>query len=161
MFVPVILAAYLMQSWTSFVDFGIGVSERTKYSTYATWISVAVCVALYWLLIPRWAGMGAAVATAVAMTVRMLLSYRFSQQLWHVAYDWRPQLRLLGWGAATIIPAFLVVPDGFVIQMAAGLGLTGVFALAAWHTVLTDEDRVLIRQLIRTPRELSRLIRGA
>ena len=38
--VPVILAAYVMQSWTDVAELGIQVSERTEYATYATWISV-------------------------------------------------------------------------------------------------------------------------
>jgi len=152
--VPVVLAAYLMQSWTYIVEFGIGISEKTRYSTYATWISVVVCVVLYWLLIPPLAGMGAAVATLVALTVRMLLHYHYSQRLWHVAYDWRPQIRLLFWGTAVVLPAFLMVPDRFLVQVAAGLALLAFYLLMAWHTALTEDDRAVFRSLLRSPRKL-------
>jgi O-antigen/teichoic acid export membrane protein len=152
-FVPVILAAYLMQAWTDVVDFGISVSEQTRYATYATWASVLVCVLLYWLLIPTLAGMGAAIATLAAMTVRMLLHYRFSQRLWHVGYDWRPHLFLLTWGTAVVLPTFLL-PDRFIVQVAAAIVLLPTYLVMVWWTVLTPDDRRIFGSLVRSPRQL-------
>jgi O-antigen/teichoic acid export membrane protein len=57
--VPLVLLAYVLQSWTFAVKFGIDVSEQTRYYTYATWASVVVTVALYAALIPRFGGHGA------------------------------------------------------------------------------------------------------
>jgi len=160
-FVPVILLAYLMQAWTSVVDFGIGVAEETKYSTYATWIAVVVCLILYAVLIPPLAGMGAAIATLVAMFVRLVLHYYWSQRLWPVSYELRPHLKLLAYGIAVVIPTFLLIPDRLVPQLVAGSALLGAYAVLVWRTVLHDREREMIGSLLHSPRDFAKLLAGA
>lgn len=159
--VPVILLAYLMQSWTYVVEFGIQVAERTRYSTYATWISVALILVLYAVLIPPFGGMGAAIATLGSTTARFLLHYYWSHQLWPVRYQWGPHLRLVGWGVLVVASAFALPTPDFGSQLAVGLALTAVYALAVWVTVLRAWDRDLIRRLGSSPRELFRFVIGA
>src|SRR5207248_3177067 len=68
--VSVILIAYVLQGWAQIQDIGILMSEKTVYSTSANWAAALVALAAYALLIPRYHGMGAAVATAIAFATR-------------------------------------------------------------------------------------------
>lgn len=160
--VPVVVAAYVVQSWSGVVQFGIDVSERTKYVTYAMWISVVVILGLYALLIPRFGAMGAAVATLLAFSVRFALLYWFSQRLWPVTYRWAPPLKLAGCAALLTGAAFAVDLNGFVAKGLLGAGLLTVYLAFVWLAVLDREDRGLLREMVRSsPRAvMARLARS-
>ena len=93
--VPLILIAYVFQSWAKAQDIGILVREKTEYLTLANWIAALTALAGYWFLVPRYHGWGAASATVVAFGLRYALTFAFSQRLWRVEYRWAPVLRLL------------------------------------------------------------------
>jgi O-antigen/teichoic acid export membrane protein len=151
--VPVILAAYLVQVWTEAVSLGIEVSERTKYVTYATWISVACILVLYTALIPRFAGMGAAVATLAAFVVRLVLVHHWSQKLWPVSWRWSWPLGLAGAGAGLVTINEVAAPGALVSQigLAAALGLA--YAGVVWAAFLSEAERGLLVKLVRAPKE--------
>lgn len=139
-FVPVIVAAFVVQVWTDAVTLGIEVSEQTRYATFATWISVVVVLALYASLIPPFGGMGAAIATLIAALVRFGCMYHWSQRLWPVAWDWAPNLRLAGYAVACGIVGVALHPESFTGQLVTGgtLGLVYVAVLLADRPVGED-----------------------
>ncbi len=141
-FVPVILVAYVFQSWAKTQDIGILVSERTEYVTAADWAGALVAVAGYVSLIPRYGGWGAAVATVLSFFVRWALAYRFSQRLWHVRYRWAPVLRLLALALAISGGSLLLPRLGIVTSVALRLALLAVYGIGLWHLgVLTPRER--------------------
>lgn len=145
--VPIILLAQILAVWTWVVDFGIQVSERTQYVTYATWAGVVVILALYALLIPRFGGYGAAWATVASFAVRCSLSYRFSQQLWPISYRWGPHFRLLAFGVVTVVVHQLLGEGmGFWVEIATGLALLAGYLTLVWvggALERDDQDRVV------------------
>ena len=85
---PYIILAYLFQCWTEFHRFGILESGNTKFLNYYTWVTAVVITILYLLLIPKWGGIGAAIATATSMFIRFMLVYRKSQQYFSFPSNW-------------------------------------------------------------------------
>jgi O-antigen/teichoic acid export membrane protein len=160
--VPVVVAAYVIQCWSGVVQFGIDVSERTKYVTYAMWISVVAVLALYALLIPPFGAMGAAVATLLAFTLRFALLYRFSQGLWPVTYRWGPPLRLAAFALLVTMLAFAIDLGGIVAKGLFGVGLLVAYLVTAWLAVLDGDDRRVVSEVIRaSPRAVfARLARS-
>jgi O-antigen/teichoic acid export membrane protein len=156
-FVPPILLAYVLQAWLTPASTGIDVTERTKYTTYATWSAVVVVLVLYALLIPPFGGMGAAVATVGAMLVRMLLHLYWSQRLWPIAWDWHPHLRLLAAASIVTVAALLAAPRGFALQVGVALLGLAFYAAITWSVVLRPEDREALRQAVRSPARLRAL----
>ena len=140
-FVPVIVAAYVLQAWTDVAQFGIDVSEKTKYATIATWVSMIAILGLYGALIPPYGAMGAALATLGAFLLRFLLFYHFAQRLWPVSYEWGPSLRLTALGAIAVVVELYVRPAGTLAQVGVSTLLTLAYASAAWVTVLGPRDR--------------------
>jgi O-antigen/teichoic acid export membrane protein len=160
--VPVVVAAYVVQSWSGVVQFGINVSERTRYVTYAMWISVVVILVLYVLLIPPFGAMGAAVATLLAFVVRFALLYRFSQRLWPVTYRWVAHMKLVVSASLVTWAAFAVDLGGVVNQGMFGAGLLLVYLVTVWAAVLDREDRQLLSKVVRSsPRTLLSRLAGA
>lgn len=140
--VPVILIAYLLQSWAKCQDTGILVRERTEYITAADWIAALVAVVAFAVVIPVWHSWGAAVATVGAFAVRYALTYTFSQRLWPVAYRWGPVLRLVGLGLTVSLVAILLPDSGLAAGLAARSGLLLVYAVGVWNAgILTSAER--------------------
>lgn len=148
--VPLILVAYVLQGWTSLQDTGILVSERTEFVSLANWVGALIAVAGYALLIPRYLGFGAAIATVFAFAMRHLIVYVIAQRLWPVRYRWRPVLYVVGaalvaWSATLLLP---VVP--LAISIPTRLAIFAAYVLLIWNgPVLPERDRAAALRLIR------------
>lgn len=105
--VPLILLAYVFHSWM-FQDIGILVTEKTGYIALTNWISAAVIVGGYVLLIPAYSNWGAAIATLVAMTIRWAMTYAISQRLLFIRYRWRPVLILFAISVVIVLVGLLL-----------------------------------------------------
>ncbi|HET9294667.1 MAG TPA: oligosaccharide flippase family protein [Gemmatimonadales bacterium] len=158
--VPVILLAYVFQVWNTIVDFGISVSERIRYTSLSTWISVVVVLVLYSTLIPRYAGMGAAVATLIAVVVRFFCTLHWAQRLWRIEYRWVLHVRMLVAGTAIASASFLLTPTGLLPLIGVGLAGFALYVGFVWNAVLEPSDRALALKFIRNPRALPALIIG-
>jgi O-antigen/teichoic acid export membrane protein len=156
--VPIIVVAYVLQGWASTQDIGLLVTERTGLLMAVNWVSATVALAGYAVLIPRYFGLGAAVATLVSFLVRFVLTYVVSQRLFYVRYEWTPVLRVcalavLVCGIALSLPAFRVVPS-----IGIHLALLVVYMLLVWRSgILKVTER---KAALATAREiLTRLSR--
>jgi O-antigen/teichoic acid export membrane protein len=158
--VPVILAAYVVTSWGEAVSFGINVSQKTKYITYTTWISVFVVLALYALLIPKYGGMGAAIATLAAFIVRFSLLYYWAQKLWPVSYVWNKTFRLAAYGTVIVAIAFMVPNTTIVNQIALGAVLFATYAALVWATILEPDERSIVTNALQSPGNFLLLFRA-
>jgi O-antigen/teichoic acid export membrane protein len=148
--VPVILVAYLLQAWSGVLDLGIMFREQTRYNTIANWLAAGVALAGYVLLIPRYLGMGAAVATVIAFAARTLLIFVMSQRLFPIRYDWWPVVRLLLYAAAPTGLGALLPPLPMAGSLAArGALLLGFGACLWWGRVLPDDHRRRLVALAR------------
>lgn len=156
--VPVVVAAYVFQILKDVVELGIEVSERTKFATAATWLSVVVTAGLYFLLIPPLDGMGAALATLLGFIVRFGAFYYFSQQLWHVDYRWKRHLYLGGISAAVVAAFYLLRPERLPAQIGLATALLASYVLMTWYLVLEGEER---ETLVSASGTLPGMIRSA
>jgi O-antigen/teichoic acid export membrane protein len=153
--VPVILLAYVLQGWSSFQEVGLLVRERTELVTLSNWLAAITAVIGYVLLIPRWMAAGAAWATVLAFAVRTAVTYVASQRLWPVRYEWSPVAKLVVIAVAFAV-AGVVTPRP---SLAWSVLLHGVlfagYLAALWNVdILTADDRLRVRQTLRSPRRL-------
>lgn len=146
---PVVVIAYVFQSWTGFHNLGILLRERTQYITFANWVGAIVALVGYAVLIPRWFGMGAAIATVLSFGVREVLIYVWSQRLWHVSYDWRPVARIGTLAVGVGTARFLFIPQSAWAGLGYHVALLAVYAVSVWFLVIPSEDRSATRATIR------------
>lgn len=147
--IPLVVLAYLVQGWTAAVHFGIDVSERTKYSAYANWISAAFILVAYALLIPPLGGLGAALATVFGFVVRFVLVLFWATRLYPIAYRWAPQLRTLAVGIGFVTLGFTLRHTGLLVQIGGGAGLCLVYGIVAWAVILEPSARQAVVQRLR------------
>jgi O-antigen/teichoic acid export membrane protein len=140
-FVPPLVLAYVMQSWAGTLDLGLMLTERTKQVARANWTAALVILALYGLLIPTWGGMGAAIATLIAFSLRTWLVYRWSQQAKPIPYNWTQIRRLMSFALATFAIAALLPTAPWTTQVAERLALFACYLAATWFLVLSTDER--------------------
>jgi O-antigen/teichoic acid export membrane protein len=149
--VPIILIAYVFQSWTLVHNIGIQVREQTGWYTVATWAGAIVAIIGYAVLIPRFYGLGAALATVASFAVVEWAVYGVSQRLWPVRYQWGPVIRatLLAVGACAV--GVLLPRANVGVSIALRMLVLLAYLACVWQSgVLTASDRLAIRQFLRT-----------
>jgi O-antigen/teichoic acid export membrane protein len=144
--VPLIVAAFVFQAWGSVVQFGVDAAERTQYTTLVAWISTALVMCLYAVLIPPFGAYGAATATLVSFVARTAMLAYWSNKVWPLKYDWSRQLRLLAVGVALVGLDWLIPINGFVPETLIAALLCVVYAIYVWKVELPDDERDAIRK---------------
>lgn len=153
--VPIVLIAYVAQSWTSFHNFGLFASERTEFITVANWVGAAVAVGGYALLIPRWQMMGAAWATLFSFVVSEWLVYAFAQRMHRVAYEWKPTVRLSLIAIAVCAVGVSLPQLSLLLSIGTHIGLVAAYGLFVWFGgVLHPDDLARLRGVRLSPRAL-------
>lgn len=148
-YVPIILFAYLFQVWNDTVSFGVQVAERTKWVTLATWISVVSVVLLYWLLIPRFGAMGAAVATLVSFFIRFAAQYTFSQRVFPMPYHWARPLLILAVAMVAAGTAHVIPTRSFWVELGAGSMLFATYGALMWFQVMKRSERAEVKDFVK------------
>jgi O-antigen/teichoic acid export membrane protein len=147
--VPVLLVAIIFQSWAGSQDIGILVQERTRYVAIANWIAAGTILIAYAVLVPRYAGWGAAIATVIGYAVRYRCTYVFSQRLWPVRYQWAPVLRVAGLAVGTVLIGYLIPAGPLAYSLLLRAALFGVYGFLVWTLpILSPEDKRSARQLL-------------
>jgi O-antigen/teichoic acid export membrane protein len=143
--VPFVMAAFVCQSFGEVMDFGIQVSGKTIWTSVATWVAVVVTLVAYALLVPPYAGLGAALATFAGFTVRWILYRRFAQRLFPIDYKVSRAFGLIVLAAAVVGSAFALRPHGFFPEVAVATAGSLVFIGLTIAVVMRhDERRVLL-----------------
>jgi O-antigen/teichoic acid export membrane protein len=149
--VPVILLAFLVQIWTDVVSLGIEVSERTRFATYATWVGVVAILALYAVLIPPLAGLGAALATLGGFLARFACFAFWSQRLWPVSWRWGQALALAAAGIVAVSLSLAVPTAGLLARIGVASALLLAFAGFVWAAVLSTTEKRQLLAVLRAP----------
>ena len=92
--VPLVLIAYIVQSWILFTYFGIFYKGKTKYMAWANSISAGSIIILNFALIPWLKSYGAAIATIIAFLIRWIIVYYNSQKLYRLYLPWNKCMRI-------------------------------------------------------------------
>lgn len=94
-YVPIVLLAYVFLAWTSFSNLGLFVSGKTRYFGLITMATALVCVAGYYVFIPRYGLYAAASVTAAVFFVRFLAIHIFATREFDMKLDWFPPVMAL------------------------------------------------------------------
>ncbi len=85
--VPVLAAAYVFAGMRYHVEVGIFLMKKTRLASYVTVSAAILNVGLNFVLVPPLGAMGAALATLASFVYMLLLSYFYSNRLFHVNYE--------------------------------------------------------------------------
>lgn len=148
--VPVILIAYLFQSWMAFLNLGVFIRERTEFFTLATWLAAAVAFLGYIWLIPPLLAWGAAITMVLAFSIRTLVVHAFAQKMWPIRYRWGPVLKLLAVAVPPCLVGAFLPFTNIGISLLVRSFLLAAYVVAVWHlNILTESERARILGFVR------------
>ncbi len=107
MIIPLLALSAVLDSASRVLNIGITLRKRTIYAPIVIAIALAVNVALNFLLIPRYGGMGATISTLISYLVFCALRYWASNRFFKVHYEWGRVFALLAVGSAFIALFYL------------------------------------------------------
>lgn len=143
--VPFVVAAFVFQAWGTVVQFGIDAAEKTRYNAMVMWISAALILVLYAILIPRYGAYGAGLATLISFAFRTALLSYFSNRVWPHTYDWLPQLRILAVAVVISAVSWMMKTDGLREEASRGGLLYAVWLAYLWYFELSQPMRETVR----------------
>ena len=92
--IPLVLLAYAFSGVAVFFDTGIYISKRTYLKTWH-FVTAAVCLTLYYFLIPNFCMMGAAWATIGTYLVLAVVAWIISQRAMPISYEFKKMILIL------------------------------------------------------------------
>lgn len=157
--VVLVLAAYVLQSWSGMHEIGILLAERTKFIAAANWAAAGVALVAYLALIPELGMLGAALATVAAFASRWAITYGIAQRLTPIRWRWGPVLRLSAIAAGACILAAFAPQNSFYESLALRTTILVAYLVGVWISgVLDAKDRATIAGGIRSPGALLSLL---
>jgi O-antigen/teichoic acid export membrane protein len=146
--VPLVVLACFFQAGASLMDAAFYVRRRTGMKLAITLAATAVMLALYIVLIPRYGGVGAALATLGGFAFLAVCTWWVTQWIFPVRYEW-PRLAAVAALTAGLWLASRALPvGGWALVPKAALVLC--WPLAAWHgRLLSREEKEQARDLVR------------
>jgi O-antigen/teichoic acid export membrane protein len=146
-FVPFVIMAYYFFAATLVFDASIYVKRRTEFKPIITTVAVAVILVGYWLLIPRYGGIGAAVATGIASLTMAVLAGVVGRRLYPIPYRYHAPLLIPVVVALCVVPVYLRYGLSAPIPLPVKLAAIGGYVAAAvvLRFVRWDELFALVR----------------
>ncbi len=162
--VPVLMLGITFFCFRAMSQTGVMIAKRPGDIAYVTTVAAVVATLLNLLLIPKWAAMGAAVATALAFGVEFVLLWWRSERAYPIGVSWRdiggPMLIAAGvWLAADLlIPRDAPLAVGLTAR---GLAAAAYLALLTATRHLTREAWQLLWRSLHEPKALVDALRRA
>jgi len=145
--IPIVVLAYYCLTAADLMDAGFYVSRRTVWKTPITMASTAVMLGLYALLIPGHGAPGAALATLGGFAFHAVLTWRVTQRVFPVRYEWGRTLPALGLAVLVWLASRLVPPGPWAMPLKAALWPAWVLAL--WYGRLVSSfEKQQAREMI-------------
>jgi O-antigen/teichoic acid export membrane protein len=147
--IPILALAGTLQLANNLFEGAFWSQRDTKWKPVLTACSATVAIIAFYFLVPRWGGLGAATALALAYAAQASLTFVVTQRIFWVEYDWRA----VGAAAGASIVLYLVSTCG----SASYASLVGKFVLwLMWPLLLwflgivsEEEKKWCLRQIIR------------
>ncbi|HOX25961.1 MAG TPA: polysaccharide biosynthesis C-terminal domain-containing protein [Candidatus Krumholzibacteria bacterium] len=150
--VPVIVLANIIFTFHYHFNIGLMLADKTKYLGYINVANAALVLLLNWLLIPRYASMGAAIATLIAFVAKSGATFVLGRRFYRIHFE--------GVRAAKLVAVAAVVYVGVNrLELAtplASLILKGSVIVAAYPLLLVAVGFVNSEERARAGRYLRR-----
>ena len=132
--VPAVLLGFIAWAASNVLELGVLVERKSYYRSLSTIIAAVVATISYLILIPRYAGMGAAWATFASFFAMAVSTYVFSNRVHPVPYDLHRSALLIALAAIFYFLGCMPPGYGSYISALARVGIICVFPVAVYMT---------------------------
>ena len=138
--VPIIILAYIIQSWGRYCDLGILLESKTIHIAYAHLLAVVVITVAYFTLIPAFGINGAAWATVIGFAARFFWLNRMGMHYYDMNLPWG-KIAMLAALAAGTFTASLFMPEEQALSIFLRFGLFFIFLVSFLYLPILDRDQ--------------------
>lgn len=155
--VPLIVVAYVLNGIGTYFELGLKLTNRTPLLGAIFAGTCAVCLLLYWALIPRLGMFGAVLATALAFAFKAAWVYRQGSRAYPIRFEFgrlipAALLAMLLWGVRFALP-----PLPRAVSLAVGVAFFAAYVVLLWALGwVRAEERAALTLWLRSRRPGSR-----
>ena len=148
--VPVVALAYVFYGMSYYFQTGTYVSKKTAYLGLMGAICATANVGLNFALIPRFAAMGAAWATALSFMLMAVLAYAFSQRVYRIPYSLAKIILPVAAAAGAYYLSTMIDVSSVVASLGLKLLLIPAFGVAIFAFGFFDDSEMFkLRHTLR------------
>ncbi len=130
--VPVLVLANIIFTFHYHFNIGLLLEKKTKYIATVNLTNVVLVLGLYWLLIPRYAAMGAAWASLIAFAFKAVMTFVIGRRFYPIHFEARRALKLLVVSTVVYLGILAIHIDATFVSLA----VKGVTILVAYPLLL-------------------------
>jgi O-antigen/teichoic acid export membrane protein len=158
--VPLVLIAQILHQWTAYNNLGLLLTNKTKKFAWGSAVAIPSVLLLNFLLIPRFALWGAAMATIIAYVLRFLVIQVISQREYRIHYDWMRIGKLYAILTSAVVIRELFGGLQIVPSVAICIALAASALAAIYFYVFADAERRAIQALLHRRIKWQSLLRS-
>jgi O-antigen/teichoic acid export membrane protein len=158
---PVIVLAYYARAIGDFFRCFLLVAGHSTYDAACNWIGAVVCMAAYFILIPRYGMWGAAGATLLTFLVIAVVSAVWSYRIRPFRVEGGRLFTIGAVSAALVGIHFLIGADSLAVQIVWAVILIAAFPALLWVLPFAGPGEVLkLQMVVRTGLDRGRRLAG-
>lgn len=143
--VPIIIMAYIIQSWGRYCDLGIMLKRKTIQIAYAQWFAVFIVAIAYFALIPKFGIKGAAWATVIGFSAQFYWINKKGKEYYNMHLPWMKVFVIAVLAIACFSLTFFL-PEGLLLSILLRVAIFGLFcSLLFILPVLHEEQKEEIK----------------
>ncbi len=147
--VPLIIFSYIFLGLNYCLDTGIRLEKKTKWLPIISWITAGANLLLSWLLIPRYAMMGAGYVKIASFSLMTFITLFISNRLYYIPYEFSRILKMFLVGGGIYLLSFLVYSHSLLISISLkGLLLLSFFIVLYYLNFYTDEEKNKLKEIL-------------
>jgi len=147
--VPIIALGYMFREISDFFRGALFIAKRTVYVGLTLFLTSIVCTLMYFILIPHFAMMGAAVSTLITFAFMAFTMLYFGQKVMPIPYEYRRLITafLLAFGLYLVFHKIELANPWARLCLMTGISFLYV-PLLYWLGFFSDREKEKIRDLI-------------
>lgn len=149
-FVPILALSYVFLGGFYILHIGITNAKRFNYLLICFLISGLFNILLNFLLIPHFAGIGAAVATMLSYLVLMILGNYYSQKVYYMKWDYKKLLILFLAFLFFMAIGNIILPVKNLYNYAYKIFILISYCCFVWFAGLNAQDRDIVRYFLKS-----------
>jgi O-antigen/teichoic acid export membrane protein len=115
-YLPPLAVATILMSAADLMDSGFYITRKTQYKPAIFLVTGIVIFFAYAILIPRFGRFGAAWAPMIAFLIHAFLTWRFTQKVFRVEYEWPRLIAVLGFASICWLVSNSFTPPQYRLQ---------------------------------------------
>jgi len=124
--VPIIIMAYIIQSWGRYCDLGIMLKKKTRQIAYAQWFAVFIVAIAYFALIPKFGIVGAAWATVIGFSAQFYWINKKGKEYYNMHLPWM-KVFLIAVLAISCFSLSFFLPEALFLSISLRVVIFGLF----------------------------------